>query len=50
MHHTIFEKAGYLLVLLLLVAGWCVTFFILLNFFLYLASLIRFFLDLARLG
>jgi len=50
MGHTFMQKAGYMLILLLLVSSWVVTFFILVNFFLYLRSLVELVLEIAQLG
>jgi hypothetical protein len=50
MSTTLFQKAGYILLLLLLVGMWACALILLVNFFLYLNSLVKLMFEIAQLG
>lgn len=50
MGHTIFEKAGYFLLLLLLAGMWAIALITLVNFFLWVRALVELFAEIAQLG
>lgn len=50
MSTTLYQKAGYTLLLLLLLAGWAITAVLLVNLYVSLDALVNFMLEIARLG